>query len=332
MTGLPYVEVRTRTQTANGAGRDNFMKNWIAGLNGNSTTSSAGACARAAVGTPADVQQRAADHLLGLRLAARHRRHHRRRRRVLLPLAGLQRLQPRRLRRRRAAALAGRRSDAAGADPGPGGHPALAEPARRCHPADRLPELERPRPAGWLRRPGDHLRPVRVRGVPVPLDAHRHRQQHLVQPERPGRQGHQPADLRLHQRPRPPAQEPPVNGCTTGNGSNAYYHRAGYAQFYLSGYSLNVTGGFPNKVKSLVSNQFPCTGGDRCISGWFLKGELTSTGHLRSAQRQRQLRHLRRRPRRLTSTTTSHPLPLLPEGHSPWVDASSPSRRQRSSR
>ena len=54
MTGLPYVEVRTRTQTANGAGRNNFMQNWIAGLNGNSTTSSAGACARAAVGTPAD--------------------------------------------------------------------------------------------------------------------------------------------------------------------------------------------------------------------------------------------------------------------------------------
>src|SRR6478609_6709656 len=49
MTGLPYVEVRTQTQTANGAGRNNFMRNWIAGINGNSTTSSAGACARAAV-------------------------------------------------------------------------------------------------------------------------------------------------------------------------------------------------------------------------------------------------------------------------------------------
>jgi hypothetical protein len=73
-----------------------------------------------------------------------------------------------------------------------------------------------------------------------------------------------------------PGVAPPVNGCDTGNGSNAYYHRAGYAQFYLSGYALNVSSGIPNKAKSLVSNQFPCSGGDRCISGWFLKGELSS--------------------------------------------------------
>ena len=37
----------------------------------------------------------------------------------------------------------------------------------------------------------------------------------------------------------------PVNGATTGNGSNAYYHRAGYAAFYLSGYAINVTSGHP---------------------------------------------------------------------------------------
>ena len=68
-------------------------------------------------------------------------------------------------------------------------------------------------------------------------------------------------------------------GCrvTPGNGSNAYYHRVGYAAFYLSGYSINVTGGIPNKVKSLVSGNFPCNGGDRCISGWFLTGELSAT-------------------------------------------------------
>ena len=65
--------------------------------------------------------------------------------------------------------------------------------------------------------------------------------------------------------------------CDTGNGSNAYYHRVGFASFYLSGYSLNVTTGLPNKVKSLVSGNFPCNGSDRCISGWFLTGELSAT-------------------------------------------------------
>jgi hypothetical protein len=65
--------------------------------------------------------------------------------------------------------------------------------------------------------------------------------------------------------------------CDTGNGSNAYYHRAGYAAFYLSGYKLNVTSGIPNQHKSLVSNQFPCNGPYRCLSGWFVTGELSAT-------------------------------------------------------
>lgn len=75
----------------------------------------------------------------------------------------------------------------------------------------------------------------------------------------------------------PPTGESPIGTCATGNGNNAWYHRAGFAQFYLSGYSINVTSGLPNKQKSLVSNQFPCNGADRCISGWFLSGQLTAT-------------------------------------------------------
>ncbi|WP_245618405.1 hypothetical protein [Knoellia aerolata] len=75
-----------------------------------------------------------------------------------------------------------------------------------------------------------------------------------------------------------PGVAPPVNGCTTGNGDNAYYHRAGFASFYLSGYDMNVTGSIPNKRKSLVTGNFlPCAGADRCISGWFVKGELSAT-------------------------------------------------------
>jgi hypothetical protein len=77
----------------------------------------------------------------------------------------------------------------------------------------------------------------------------------------------------------PGAEYPPnpAADCSTGNGNNAWYHRVGYAAFYLSGYSVNVTSGLPNKHKSLVSNQFPCNGGDRCISGWFVTGQLQAS-------------------------------------------------------
>ncbi|WP_270886487.1 TadE/TadG family type IV pilus assembly protein [Pedococcus sp. 5OH_020] len=69
---------------------------------------------------------------------------------------------------------------------------------------------------------------------------------------------------------------PPGGNCTEANGNNAYFHRQGVALFYLSGYAVNVTGSATNKVKSLVSNTFPCSGGDSCISGWFVSGELQS--------------------------------------------------------
>ena len=67
---------------------------------------------------------------------------------------------------------------------------------------------------------------------------------------------------------------PPGSTCTEGNGSNAWFHRQGYAYFYLSGFHVTTSGGLPNTVKSLVSNQAPCNGGASCISGWFVSGEL----------------------------------------------------------
>jgi hypothetical protein len=72
---------------------------------------------------------------------------------------------------------------------------------------------------------------------------------------------------------------PPVPGedCTMGNGNNAWYHRAGYAAFYLSGYSITIPSGLPNKRKSLVSNQFPCSSSESCIAGWFVSGQLQSS-------------------------------------------------------
>ncbi len=74
-----------------------------------------------------------------------------------------------------------------------------------------------------------------------------------------------------------PGVAPPVNGCDTGNGDNAYFHRAGYAAFYLSGYNMNVTGGIPNFRRSLVSGNKPCGNPNTCISGWFVTGELNAS-------------------------------------------------------
>ena len=60
--------------------------------------------------------------------------------------------------------------------------------------------------------------------------------------------------------------------CTGGGGSNTWYHIEGYAKFFLSGYK---TGGGPSQTAARtqsVTPQDPCSGNDRCLSGWFLKG------------------------------------------------------------
>lgn len=57
----------------------------------------------------------------------------------------------------------------------------------------------------------------------------------------------------------------PIYDETNGlNGSNGAYGIVGYAAFYLTGYV------FPSaKQKSLLTNTFPCSGPDNCISGVF---------------------------------------------------------------
>lgn len=62
----------------------------------------------------------------------------------------------------------------------------------------------------------------------------------------------------------------PADVCNYGTGNNTYYHIAGWAKFYLSGYRV---GGSDEKA-SPASGSVPCSGGDRCISGWFLEGVL----------------------------------------------------------
>ena len=62
----------------------------------------------------------------------------------------------------------------------------------------------------------------------------------------------------------------PADVCNYGTGNNTWYHLAGWAKFYLSGYKI----GGSNEKASPASGSVPCSGGDRCISGWFLEGVL----------------------------------------------------------
>ncbi|MBM6405979.1 hypothetical protein JQN72_17185 [Phycicoccus sp. CSK15P-2] len=55
--------------------------------------------------------------------------------------------------------------------------------------------------------------------------------------------------------------------CNSGNGSHNYYRISGYAAFYVAGWRLSS-----DNVKSIrPPNANACTGGDRCLVGWFLK-------------------------------------------------------------
>lgn len=59
------------------------------------------------------------------------------------------------------------------------------------------------------------------------------------------------------------------------NGNNTWYHIAGWAQFYLTGYKLSGNGS--TVAPSLLTGSVPCSGGSRCISGWYVKGSLDAT-------------------------------------------------------
>jgi hypothetical protein len=64
--------------------------------------------------------------------------------------------------------------------------------------------------------------------------------------------------------------------CNSGHGTNTYYHVSGYAAFYLTGWYFSSS-----SSASLVTGSVPCTGDDRCMSGWFLK-DLVSSSDLTS--------------------------------------------------
>ena len=273
MSGLPYVEVRTRTRTTSGA---SSFTNWLAGAAFGNATSGAGACARAAVGTPASSTatlpitfsgcdwQRATGGTTG-------------------GGGGLYYDSP----------VYNGTNPYGYTGAGQPGWPLPALPAPGFLPGNEVILLSQnppggATPAGSCPNWQGHALPggfgvLETDGDPCAIKEYSYHWMHTQTGNNiscdlsvyVGKVVNLPIFDCTHTSA--PGSEPPVGNCDAGNGNNAYYHRVGYAQFYLSGYSMNVTGSIPNKVKSLVSNSFPCNGPDRCISGWFLKGSLSAT-------------------------------------------------------
>ncbi|WP_162164487.1 Tad domain-containing protein [Intrasporangium chromatireducens] len=61
----------------------------------------------------------------------------------------------------------------------------------------------------------------------------------------------------------------------SGSGGTYNYHVAGWARFYISGYSFPGVRSPSYIAATNTSPQgYPCTNSESCISGWFVKGEL----------------------------------------------------------
>jgi Flp pilus assembly protein TadG len=57
-----------------------------------------------------------------------------------------------------------------------------------------------------------------------------------------------------------------TTNCNSGLGNNTYYRVSGFAAFYLSGWFLTSD----SQPSIRPPNGSPCSGGDRCLYGWFL--------------------------------------------------------------
>lgn len=68
--------------------------------------------------------------------------------------------------------------------------------------------------------------------------------------------------------------------CAEGTGNNTWYHIAGWAKFYVSGYRISGGSGPDQSEPSYVTGAVPCASGDRCISGWFVDGLLRDASSL----------------------------------------------------
>lgn len=71
----------------------------------------------------------------------------------------------------------------------------------------------------------------------------------------------------------PTAAPDASTNCQSGNGSKLWYHIVGFASFYLSGYHFS---GSDEKI-SPASGVVPCSGGNKCLSGWFTRSLVDSS-------------------------------------------------------
>jgi hypothetical protein len=60
------------------------------------------------------------------------------------------------------------------------------------------------------------------------------------------------------------------------NGANGEYHMSGFGSFYVTGYS--IVGQY--KVKSIVTDSYPCSGSSTCISGFFVQDDEPIEGEV----------------------------------------------------
>ena len=68
-----------------------------------------------------------------------------------------------------------------------------------------------------------------------------------------------------------PSSSSDCSGESAG-GANSWYHVAGWATFYLTGYKV----GGSQQAASLRTGAVPCSGSERCLSGWFTRGVLSA--------------------------------------------------------
>jgi Flp pilus assembly protein TadG len=72
----------------------------------------------------------------------------------------------------------------------------------------------------------------------------------------------------------------PVYTTATGSGNNLLYTLKGFAAFVVTGYYFPGSAGQQAKEKDWVTGNYPCSGSNFCLSGFFTHGLISSVGAL----------------------------------------------------
>jgi hypothetical protein len=72
----------------------------------------------------------------------------------------------------------------------------------------------------------------------------------------------------------------PVYTTATGPGTGLIYTLKGFAAFVVTGYYFPGSTNQQAKEKDWVTNKYPCSGSDFCLSGFFTHGLIPSVGGL----------------------------------------------------